>query len=76
MQESKAELSRRKVFEDVIKRPYFHVKPLPAVQLEAWDAYIDYILTKDDAGTVVRLFERCLVACASYPGKPIVARRT
>lgn len=45
------------------------MKPLPAVQLEAWDAYIDFILGKDDAGTIVRLFERCLVACASYPGR-------
>ena len=68
MQESTAELARRRVFEDVIKRPYFHVKPLPSSQLQAWDSYIDYILKKDDAGSTVRLFERCLVACANYPG--------
>ena len=69
MQETKEELTRRKPFEDLLKRPYFHVKPLPAAQLEAWDSYLDYILTKEDAGTIVRLFERCLVACASYPGQ-------
>jgi pre-mRNA-processing factor 39 len=69
VQESMAELTRRKVFEDVIKRPYFHVKPLPSSQLQAWDSYVDYILKKEDAGAIVRLFERCLVACASYPGK-------
>lgn len=56
------------MFEDAIKRPYFHVKPLPSSQLQAWDSYIDYILKKDDAGAIVRLFERCLVACANYPG--------
>lgn len=69
MQETKEELTRKKAFEDLIKRPYFHVKPLPAVQLATWDSYIDYILTKEDAGSIVRLFERCLVACANYPGK-------
>ena len=61
-------MGRRKLFDTVINRPYFHVKPLPAVQLHAWNSYVDYILTKEDVGTIVRLFERCLVACASYPG--------
>ena len=69
MQETKKEVRRRRPFDSVIKRPYFHVKPLPAVQLHAWNAYIDYILTKEDPGLIVRLFERCLVACATYPGR-------
>lgn len=69
LQETKAELEQRKVFEDAIKRPYFHVKPLDQNQLTAWNSYIDYVLQKQDAGVIVRLFERCLVACASYPGR-------
>ena len=68
LQETKKELGLRKPFEDAIKRPYFHVKPLDQNQLAAWNSYIDYVLQKDDAGIIVRLFERCLVACASYPG--------
>ena len=68
VQAIKAELGERKQFEDLIRRPYFHVKPLDQGQLAAWNNYIDYILKKDDAGAIVRLFERCLVACASYPG--------
>lgn len=68
LQASKEELARRKQFDTAIKRPYFHVKALPMSQLQAWNSYIDYILTKNDAGSIVRLFERCLVACATYPG--------
>ena len=68
MQATKEELERRRQFEDAIKRPYFHVKPLDRNQLVAWNSYIDYVLANGDAGTIVRLFERCLVACASYPG--------
>ena len=68
MQATKAELDERKQFEDLIRRPYFHVKPLDQGQLGAWNNYIDYILKKEDAGAIVRLFERCLVPCASYPG--------
>ena len=67
-QATKAELDERKQFEDLIRRPYFHVKPLDRGQLGAWNNYIDYILKKEDAGAIVRLFERCLVPCASYPG--------
>lgn len=28
-------------FEDKIKRPYFHVKPLERAQLKTWDSYIE-----------------------------------
>ena len=30
--------------------------------------YLDYIEEKKDIGMIIRLYERCLVACASYPG--------
>ena len=33
---TKEEWSRRKPFEDAIKRPYFHVKPLDLAQLQYW----------------------------------------
>uniref|UniRef100_A0A8C7J002 Pre-mRNA-processing factor 39-like n=1 Tax=Oncorhynchus kisutch TaxID=8019 RepID=A0A8C7J002_ONCKI len=46
---------------EVIKRPYFHVKPLDRTQLKAWHSYLDWELTQ-----VRILFERCLIACALY----------
>ena len=33
-----------------------------------WCRYLDYIEEKKDIGMIIRLYERCLVACASYPG--------
>ncbi|KAK9840998.1 hypothetical protein WJX81_004975 [Elliptochloris bilobata] len=63
---TKEELARRRQFEDAIKRPYFHVKPLDAAQLAAWGRYLDYAEPRlGDAG-VAALFERCLVSCACY----------
>ena len=70
MQSTKEEVTRRKVFEDVIRRPYFHVKPLDAAQLAAWSAYLDYMDAKGDEAETRHLFERCLVACARYTGEP------
>ena len=61
---------RRKAFEDVIRRPYFHAKPLDAAQLAAWSAYLDYMDAKGDEAETRHLFERCLVACARYTGGP------
>ena len=46
MQSTKEELTRRNAFEAVIRRPYFHVKPLDAAQLSAWSHYIDYMDAK------------------------------
>jgi hypothetical protein len=51
-----------------VRRPYFHVKPLDAAQLANWAKYLDYIEARGDAAATVILYERCLVACASYPG--------
>ena len=67
-QATKEELARRRTFEDAIKRPYFHVKPLDAAQLSAWGRYLDYAEPKLEDQRVIRLFERCLVACACYVG--------
>lgn len=68
VQSTKEELTRRNAFEAVIRRPYFHVKPLDAAQLSAWSHYLDYMDAKGDEAETRHLFERCLVACARYPG--------
>lgn len=53
-------------YEDAIKRPYFHVKPLEKSQLQAWRNYLDYEMKQGDGARVRVLFERCLIACAFY----------
>ena len=68
MQASKKEVARRKPFEDAIKRPYFHVKPLDGNQLTAWSRLLDYVEGCGNDEATVHLYERCLVACAKYPG--------
>ncbi|KAK1559606.1 hypothetical protein Q3G72_016325 [Acer saccharum] len=55
-------------FETAIKRPYFHVKPLSVAELENWHNYLDFIEREGDFNKVVKLYERCLIACANYPG--------
>ncbi|EPS68551.1 hypothetical protein M569_06212, partial [Genlisea aurea] len=54
-------------FEIAIRRPYFHVRPLNVAELENWHSYLDYIESGDDFNKVVKLYERCLIACANYP---------
>ncbi|KAG7157552.1 Pre-mRNA-processing factor 39-like 2 [Homarus americanus] len=53
-------------YEDAIKRPYFHVKPLEKSQLTAWRNYLDYEMKLMNADRIRVLFERCLIACAFY----------
>ncbi|GLJ52711.1 hypothetical protein SUGI_1122340 [Cryptomeria japonica] len=54
-------------FENAIRRPYFHVKPLDDAQLSNWHHYLDFIEKTNDFDRMVKLFERCLIACANYP---------
>ncbi|KAL6505253.1 hypothetical protein OROGR_025070 [Orobanche gracilis] len=54
-------------FETAIRRPYFHVRPLNVTELENWHNYLDFIEGEDDFNKVVKLYERCLIACARYP---------
>ncbi|XP_050366846.1 pre-mRNA-processing factor 39-1 [Argentina anserina] len=54
-------------FETSIRRPYFHVRPLSAPELENWNNYLDFIERDGDFNRVVKLYERCLIACANYP---------
>uniref|UniRef100_A0A7N0TQA8 Pre-mRNA-processing factor 39 n=1 Tax=Kalanchoe fedtschenkoi TaxID=63787 RepID=A0A7N0TQA8_KALFE len=54
-------------FEMGIRRPYFHVRPLNVAELENWHSYLDFIEKEGDLNKVVKLYERCLIACANYP---------
>uniref|UniRef100_A0A3Q1CK86 Uncharacterized protein n=1 Tax=Amphiprion ocellaris TaxID=80972 RepID=A0A3Q1CK86_AMPOC len=62
-QDNEGEVRKRWHFEDAIKRPYFHVKPLDRLQLRSWHSYLDWEI---DDHRVRILFERCLIACALY----------
>ncbi|KAI5071002.1 hypothetical protein GOP47_0013253 [Adiantum capillus-veneris] len=54
-------------YETAIRRPYFHVKPLDDAQLANWHRYLDFMEKDGDFAKVVKLYERCLIACANYP---------
>uniref|UniRef100_UPI00398E3FB0 pre-mRNA-processing factor 39-like isoform X1 n=1 Tax=Pristiophorus japonicus TaxID=55135 RepID=UPI00398E3FB0 len=60
------EVSKRWNFEEAIKRPYFHVKPLERVQLKNWKDYLDFEIAGGTNERVLVLFERCVIACALY----------
>ncbi|XP_065371560.1 pre-mRNA-processing factor 39 [Calliphora vicina] len=59
-------ITARWTFEEGIKRPYFHVKPLERCQLKNWKDYLDFEIEKGDRKRILVLFERCLIACALY----------
>ncbi|XP_078284321.1 pre-mRNA-processing factor 39-like [Rhinoraja longicauda] len=63
---NEAEVSKRWHFEESIKRPYFHVKPLERVQLKNWKDYLDFEITNGTNERALVLFERCVIACALY----------
>ncbi|XP_010522533.1 PREDICTED: LOW QUALITY PROTEIN: pre-mRNA-processing factor 39-like [Tarenaya hassleriana] len=54
-------------FEMAIRRPYFHPRPLDIEERENWHNYLDFIENEGDFNKVVKLYERCLIACANYP---------
>lgn len=60
------EIKKRWKFEESIKRPYFHVKPLEKTQLKNWREYLDYEMSEGHHKKIVNLFERCMVVCALY----------
>ena len=51
------------VYADGSSDLYFTLNSIPTIC-----RYLDYIEEKKDIGMIIRLYERCLVACASYPG--------
>ncbi|XP_073924152.1 pre-mRNA-processing factor 39 isoform X2 [Castor canadensis] len=60
------EVSKRWTFEEGIKRPYFHVKPLEKAQLKNWKEYLEFEIENGTHERVVVLFERCVISCALY----------
>ncbi|CAI2186839.1 8955_t:CDS:10 [Funneliformis geosporum] len=60
------EVNKRWVFEQEIKRPYFHVKEMDVPQLTNWRRYLDFEESEGDDTRIQVLYERCLVACALY----------
>ncbi|KAK3037404.1 hypothetical protein RJ639_030166 [Escallonia herrerae] len=54
-------------FEANVRRPFFHVKPLDENELANWHCYLDFIERQEDFDWAVKLYEKCLIACASYP---------
>ncbi|KAK7104119.1 pre-mRNA-processing factor 39-like [Littorina saxatilis] len=60
------EVSKRWAFEEGIRRPYFHVKPLERAQLKNWREYMDFEINTGHHDRIVVLFERCMIACALY----------
>uniref|UniRef100_A0A7N0U2W6 Pre-mRNA-processing factor 39 n=1 Tax=Kalanchoe fedtschenkoi TaxID=63787 RepID=A0A7N0U2W6_KALFE len=53
-------------YENQIRRPYFHVKPLNESELENWHCYLDFVEKQGDLDWAVKLYERCLIPCALY----------
>ncbi|XP_064182230.1 pre-mRNA-processing factor 39 isoform X1 [Anguilla rostrata] len=45
-QQTEMEVGKRWNFEEAIKRPYFHVKPLDRAQLKAWHSYLDWEISE------------------------------
>ncbi|XP_052744188.1 pre-mRNA-processing factor 39 isoform X2 [Bicyclus anynana] len=60
------EVAARWTFEEGIKRPYFHVKPLERCQLKNWKAYLEWEKQHGSLKRALVLHERCLIACALY----------
>ncbi|KAG7153645.1 Pre-mRNA-processing factor 39-like 1, partial [Homarus americanus] len=60
------QVDKRWKFEERIKRPYFHVKPLDKKQIKNWNDFLDFEISEGDPVRIIPLFERCLVACALY----------
>ena len=71
MKTTEERIALRSKYEEGIKRPYFHVKPLERGQLKNWNEYLDF-MTKEmskeggDMTEVEILYERALIACALY----------
>lgn len=64
--ETSQEIVKRWKFEENIKRPYFHVKPLEKAQIKNWKDYLDFEINEGNHKRIIFLFERCMVVCAMY----------
>ena len=71
MKKTEERIALRAKYEEGIKRPYFHVKPLERGQLKNWNDYLEFMtkeMSKEDGDMteVEILYERALIACALY----------
>lgn len=64
--ETGKEIEKRQAFEEGIKRPYFHVKPLEKCQIDNWKNYITFEKEARNHQRIIIVYERCLIACALY----------
>mmetsp|Transcript_23885 Transcript_23885/g.33406 ORF Transcript_23885/g.33406 Transcript_23885/m.33406 type:complete len:634 (+) Transcript_23885:163-2064(+) len=70
---TKLEKETLNYFENRIARAYFHVKDLNESDISNWHSYLDFCeaRAREDAKqfrpSTVKIYERCLIACASYP---------
>ncbi|KAL8507245.1 hypothetical protein ACS0TY_017967 [Phlomoides rotata] len=56
-----------KCYEAKIQRRYFDATPLDNDQLNNWHLYLDFIEKEDNMDWAMKLYERCLIPCATYP---------
>jgi pre-mRNA-processing factor 39 len=63
---TQTETLKRAPFEDLIKRPYFHVTEVDAPELENWRLYLDFEEKEGSYERTKFLYERCIVVCALY----------
>jgi pre-mRNA-processing factor 39 len=63
---TQTETTKRWIYEQEIKRPYFHVTELDEPQLVNWRRYLDFEEVEGDYHRTTFLYERCLVTCAYY----------
>lgn len=63
---TQSETTKRWVFEQNIKRPFFHVTDLEDAELDGWRKYLDWEEAQGDFQRTMFLYERCLVPTASY----------
>jgi len=65
-QKTSDDVKLRYSYEQGIKRPYFHVKPLENMQIQSWRDYLEFEIKQGDGVRTRTLFERCLIAAALY----------
>lgn len=60
------EYNKRRIFEQNIKRTFFHAKSLDEAQLEVWRKYLEFEEKEADHEKIVLLYERCIVPLCNY----------
>jgi pre-mRNA-processing factor 39 len=66
---TKKGVQERWTFESMVKRSYFHIKPLDDAQKSNWTKYLDWEEEHGDLARIYALYERCLVPCVCCKSK-------